>query len=244
MRQAPRWKHKLVWGLTVLLVSICPLVALAQADDGPSLEEMAKKSNNPLSDVWLLIVENDTAIIRGDDVPNNEVLNATLIEPVMPVPVFEQKWNLIFRPIIPILNSPIDEDAGRLFGRSTAEIAASPSLSAIASDVYGDRTSGLGDSVLLTLLGPNRDDGFVWGLGPTQIFPTATDQVLGQEKWQVGPAGLAVRLGKDYGGLGIENWNIGVLAQQWFSYAGADSRDSTSQANIQYFINWKMNAHS
>ncbi len=228
--------------ITVLVAVIYPLFAHAQAGGDTSLEEMAKKSNNPLSDVWLLIIENDTALLRGDSVPGTEVLNATLIEPVMPVPVFDEKWNLIFRPIIPILSAPIRDDAGKLFNRSPAEIAASPSLSAIAGDIYGGRTSGLGDSVLLTLLGPNRDDGFVWGLGPTQIFPTATDDVLGQEKWQAGPAGLAVRLGKDYGGLGIDNWNIGVLGQQWFSYAGADGRKSTSQANIQYFINWKMNA--
>ena len=208
----------------------------------PSMEEMANKANNPLSDVWLMLVENDTSILGGDDVPGNEIMNVTLIEPVMPVPVFDQQWNLIFRPVIPIVSAPIDEDAGKLFGRSNAEIAASPALAAIASDIYGGRTSGLGDSLLLTLLGPNRNDGFVWGGGVTQIFPTATDDVLGQEKWQAGPAALALRLGKEHGGLGIENWNFGVLAQQWWSYAGDDDRDSTSQANIQYFINWKLNA--
>lgn len=200
-------------GLSLLAASVTPDPALAQQDEGPSLEEMANKANNPLSDVWLLIVENDTSLLS--DVPGTEVLNVTLLEPVIPVPVFEESWNLIFRPIIPIVSAPIGS---------------------------GGRTSGLGDSVLLTLLGPNRDDGFVWGLGPTWILPTATDNLLGQEKWQVGPAGLAVRLGKEHGGLGIENWNIGVLGQQWFSYAGDGGRAETSQANIQYFINWKMNA--
>ncbi len=234
--------HKLTWIMIVLVSAVFQLVGVARAENSPSMEEMANKANNPLSDVWLLIVENDTLLLGGDEVPGTKVLNTTLFEPVMPVPVFDEKWNLIFRPIIPIISSPIDSDVGKLFGKSDAEIIASPSLSAIAGDVYGSRTSGLGDSVLLTLLGPNRNDGFVWGMGPTFIFPTATDDVIGQQKWQAGPAALAVLLGPDYGGLGLKNWNIGVLAQQWFSYAGADSRDSTSQANIQYFINWKMNA--
>ena len=138
--------------MAILLLSGLTPVSRAQDSDGPSLEEMANKANNPLSDVWLLIVENDTSTLRGDDVPGTKVSNATLIEPVMPVPVFDQKWNLIFRPIIPILSSPLDKKTG-----------------------FAGNTAGLGDSVLLTLLGPNRNDGFVWGMGPTFVIPTATD---------------------------------------------------------------------
>ncbi len=66
--------------------------------------------------------------------------------------------------------------------------------------------------------------------------------MLGQEKWQAGLAGLAVRLGNSHGGLGIENWNIGVLAQQWWDVGGNDDRADTNQSDIQYFINWKQNA--
>ena len=133
-------------------------------------------------------LENDTFFLSGRDVPGTEVLNTTLIEPVMPIPVFGGDWNLIFRPVIPYINSPVDRDVGELRGRSAAEIAASPRLSSIASDVYGSRTGGLGDSVLLTLLGPNRDDGWVYGLGPTLLIPTATQDVLGNDKW--GPVPL------------------------------------------------------
>ena len=45
----------------------------------------------------------------------------TLFEPVLPVPVFDQKWNLIFRPIVSIVNSPVDKRAGKLFGKSSSE---------------------------------------------------------------------------------------------------------------------------
>ena len=50
-----------------------------------------------------------------------------------------------------------------------------------------------------------------------------------------------MRLGNDYGGFGLEHFNFGALAQQWWSYAGDDDRQGTSQMDIQYFINWKPN---
>lgn len=207
----------------------------------PSMAELAKKSNNPLSDVWLLLMQNDTTLFGGDLVEDTKVLNSFKIQPVMPIPILDQKWNLIFRPIFNILSVPLDKDVGRLFGASQNQIVSNPGLASIAGDPFG-RTSGLGDSVLLTLLGPNRDDGWIWGGGVTQIFPTATEDVLGQGKWQAGPTALLVRLGKEHGGLGIENWNIGILPQQWWSYAGDSDRPETSQMDIQYFINWKLNA--
>jgi len=154
--------------------------------------------------------------------------------------VLDGEWNLIFRPVLQVISSPLDSDAGDLFGSSQGQIVADNRLSRLAQDPFGG-TNGLGDSVLLTLLGPNRDDGFVWGAGATQIFPTATEDVLGQDKWQAGPAALAVLLGNQSGGLGIENWNIGALAQHWWSYAGDSDRAHTNQTNIQYFINWRLN---
>ena len=207
----------------------------------PSMAEIANKANNPLSDVWLLLMQNDTTLFGGDLVKGTKVLNSFKIQPVMPFPIFDRKWNLIFRPIINIVSVPLDKDVGKLFGASGSQLATDPGLRAIAGDPFG-RTSGLGDSVLLTLLGPNRDDGWVWGGGVSHIFPTATEDVLGQEKWQAGPSALLVRLGKEHGGLGIENWNFGILPQQFWSYAGDSDRPETSHMDIQYFINWKLNA--
>ena len=75
------------------------------------------------------------------------------------------------------------------------------------------------------------------------ILPTATKYVLGQEKWSAGPAALVVRLGNSFGDpSSIEGWNMGVLAQQWWDFAGDGDRDNVSQSDIQYFINYKYNA--
>jgi len=84
-------------------------------------------------------------------------------------------------------------------------------------------------------LGPNRLDGTVWGVGASQIFPTASEDVLGQDKWQAGPAFLWAHLAPKPGGF-----NVGALAQHWWSYAGDDDRDNTSLTNIQYFINYRL----
>jgi hypothetical protein len=55
-------------------------------------------------------------------------------------------------------------------------------------------TTGLGDTVLLTLVDPNADDGSIFAGGISQIFPTASQDVLGQEKWRAGPAALVTSL--------------------------------------------------
>jgi len=89
--------------------------------------------------------------------------------------------------------------------------------------------------MLLGLVGPNRNDGFIWGVGATTILPTATEDVVGQQKWQAGPALLAVHMGKDVG-----DFNVGALAQQWWSFSGDGDRESTNHANIQYFINYHL----
>lgn len=51
-----------------------------------------------------------------------------------------------------------------------------------------DDKSGLGDIALVSLLSPAKPtSGFIWGAGPTVIFPTATNAILGQGKYQVIP---------------------------------------------------------
>lgn len=65
---------------------------------------------------------------------------------------------------------------------------------------------------------------------------------MGQEKWQAGPSALVARLGNSSGDLGLESWNLGILAQHWWDYGGSSKRSHTNQFDIQYFINWKQNA--
>jgi hypothetical protein len=67
------------------------------------------------------------------------------------------------------------------------------------------------------------------GAGPSFIFSTASNWRLGQNKWQLGPAGVLGYLGG--------KWIAGVFPQLWFSVGGPGSQ-TVSQMNIQYFFQY------
>lgn len=101
-------------------------------------------------------------------------------------------------------------------------------------DVETDRACGIGDITLVSLLSPRKppkigNGSFVWGVGPTLIFPTASPDVLGQGQFQAGPAGVALYMD--------EKWVFGALAQQWWSYAEkGGGHPHTNQMSLQYFV--------
>jgi len=195
--------------------------AVAEAEE-MDLAKAAQKTNNPVSDAWLLITQYDYTTLRGDAIDGSETRHRLSFQPVLSVPIFDGDWNLVNRPVFQFFDAPLDDDLD-------------------STDPFGDSTQGMGDTIFFSLLAPNREDGFIWGVGPTFIFPTATEDVLGQEKWQAGPAALALRLGNQHGGWGLDHFNIGLLAQHWWDFAGDDDRPYTNQSDIQYFINWRMN---
>jgi len=185
------------------------------ANEGMSAEELNRQLNNPVSSVWSLVFQNNYTQLKNDfaDVPgwdkNDDKWFYNLnFQPVLPIPM-TSKWNLINRPVFPFFSD----------------------RPAPGADGF-DEFDGMGDIGLVSLLSPAKvSGGFIWGLGPTFLFPTASKDELGQEKWQAGPAAVGLHLGKE--------WIFGAFAQHWWSFAGDDDRPSTSQSNIQYFI-WKL----
>src|SRR5208337_5463364 len=93
------------------------------------------------------------------------------------------------------------------------------------------QATGFGDTILATMLSPSPKLAGPWlfAAGPSFIFPTATNSRLGQNKWQLGPAGV-------FGYLG-DKWLAGVFPQQWFS-TGGPGANTVSQMNIQYFFQY------
>jgi hypothetical protein len=91
--------------------------------------------------------------------------------------------------------------------------------------------TGFGDTVLVSMLSPTDRLVGNWliAAGPTFIFPTASNTRLGQNKWQLGPAGVLGYIG--------DNYIIGVFPQQWWSVGGAGS-GTVSQFNAQYFASY------
>ena len=71
-----------------------------------------------------------------------------------------------------------------------------------------------------------------WGVGPVMLFPTATNDALGAEKWAIGPAaGFVARSQKLL-------W--GVFNQNLFSFAGNNDREDVNVSIIQPIINYSL----
>ncbi len=176
--------------------------AAAQTADSQSLDEVNKELSNPISSVWALQLQENTYWLNK---PDRNVVNLQF-QPVLPLALSDD-WNLITRPVFQVMNStPYVNESFHLH-----------------------RVTGFGDTILATLLSPSPKLAGPWllGAGPSFIFPTATNSRLGQNKWQLGPAGV-------FGYLG-DKWLAGVFPQQWFSVGGNGSQ-TVSQMNLQYFF--------
>ncbi len=206
--------------------------APGQAPGGPSLEDLAAEMDNPLGKLWLMFLQNDTMIFDGDPL-DEEIINMTVFMPVLSIPL-GPRWNFVVRPILPFLSAPKPRISGE-FGRFPDELLSDPAFGPIANlSLSTDREFEFGDMMLMTAVGPSGlvADKFVMGLGPTFMFPTASDDFFGSEKFSIGPAVILVFLG--------EKWKLGFIAQHWWSVAGESDRPDVSTSNIQYLIYYEL----
>jgi len=91
--------------------------------------------------------------------------------------------------------------------------------------------TGLGDSVLFDLIVFNRSWGR-FGVGPVLLFPTATDDALGAEKWAAGPAlGFVARR---------PAFIWGLFNQNLISFAGNADRDEMQLSILQPILNYSL----
>ena len=164
-----------------------------------SAAALAQEASNPFASSWALQLQqnnNWTEMPRGDD---QRVQSNLQFQPLLNLRLTE-KQGLIIRPIVTIVNSvPHFDQSGQ-----------------------NDRTAGFGDTVLAFALPRSLLGGrLMVGAGPTFIFPTASEDLLSQDTWQVGPDAGAVLLGKHFIAYGF--------VQQWFKIGG-EGRD-TNQMN-------------
>ena len=126
------------------------------------------------------------------------------VQPVIPITLNED-WNLISRTILPI----VDQNDFPFPGVSEF---------------------GLGDTVQSVFFSPKAPtaSGWIWGAGPVLLVPTATDEVLGSEKWGIGPTAVVL---KQQG-----PWTYGALANHIESFAGDDQRADISATFLQPFL--------
>jgi hypothetical protein len=133
------------------------------------------------------------------------------VQPVIPFTLNEH-WNLISRTIIPY----VDQE-----------------------DIIGTTSqSGLSDTVQSLFFSPQArtSNGWIWGAGPVFLLPTATDDLLGTEKWGTGPT--AVFLKQQNG------WSYGMLTNHIWSYAGEDARQDVSATLLQPFLTYTTGMHT
>jgi hypothetical protein len=103
--------------------------------------------------------------------------------------------------------------------------------------VEPDCAPAFGDTVLALALSPGSKLAGNWLLaaGPSFIFPTATNSLVGQNKWQVGPAAAVGYQGK--------NVITYVFPQQWFS-VGGDGRKTSHMLLYYAFVRVYSNGWS
>jgi hypothetical protein len=137
--------------------------------------------------------------------PNDETQNILNIQPVWPFELNDD-WNLITRTILPVISQP-----NALTGEG--------------------RINGVGDTTFTAFLSPADAGDIIWGVGPVFLFPTASDDTLGADKWGAGISGVVLTMpGK---------WVIGTLVNNIWSFAGAGDNDVNSFM-LQYFINYNF----
>jgi hypothetical protein len=150
------------------------------AGDGPSAEQLAKASQNPVADMISLPFQNNFTFPTGPGDNAQWVLN---IQPVIPIKINDD-INLITRTILPVVYAP------------------SPAAG-VSSDF------GLGDLQFTAFISPSKTDGLIWGVGPVFQFPTATSDRLGTDKWSAGPSVVALTMQGPWviGGLVQNVWS-------------------------------------
>src|SRR5947199_3643311 len=77
-------------------------------------------------------------------------------------------------------------------------------------------STGFGDLRLLDIAVLDAGHKIIWGVGPTLVFPTASERTTGQGKWQAGPAAAIA--------FAPAGWLVGILAQNPISFAGDNER--------------------
>ena len=165
-------------------------------------DEMARAVQNPVASLISVPFQNNTNFNFGPQEKTQNVLN---IQPVWPF-TLNDDWNLITRTIVPVISQP--------------ELVPGQ-----------DRENGLGDTVFSAFFSPSKSHKVIWGVGPVFLFPTATDDRLGQDKWGAGASVVALTM--------PGSWVIGSLLNNIWSTGGSGDND-VNFFTWQYFVNYNL----
>jgi hypothetical protein len=210
MRHTHKIKLMASTALGFALLSAVAATAWAQETPPPetsspmAANELAKEISNPVTSLWQLQFQfNNMKLEGGNSFPTDEAwTNRLYFQPIMPVSL-TKSINLVTRPVITVYNR--------------VPVPTGP-------DSYEQETD-FGDMIMANVLSPAGFEPWIFGIGPTWIFPTAGSDYAGQGKWQVGPAAG--------GGYITTEFMVALFGQQWWSFAGDDDRKDTSQMQLK-----------
>lgn len=205
MKQIKTVKQILTFAvLATTLASAATLFAQeAATDEKAAAAELAKKLSNPVASLISVPIQNNWDFGIG---PANAMRYTANVQPVIPFSISED-WNVITRTIVPII------------------CAESPTIG--SSD-----KSGLGDIVQSFFFAPKAptSGGWIWGAGPVLLYPTATDDALGSEKFGLGPTAVLLKQEK--------GWTYGLLANHIWSVASESGRADVNATFLQPFVSF------
>jgi len=186
----------------VFAVAMLCIAVCASANSQSDNADLAQQLTNPIADLITLPVQVNFDNDIGPLDKGHKV--QTNLQPVIPFKMGPD-WNLITRTILPIISQDdIVPGAGSQFG--------------------------LGDTNVSLFASPTAasQSGIIWGVGPVFVLPTATDSLLGADKWAAGPASLALTMRGP--------WTMGFLANHVWSFAGNSDRDDINSTFLQPFV--------
>jgi hypothetical protein len=170
--------------------------------------DLAQKLANPIADLISLPIQSNVDFGVG---PGDGTIWRTNIQPVIPISISED-WNLICRTILPV----IDQEGLAPAGDALDEF-------------------GLGDTTQSFFFSPKQSSP-IWGIGPVLLIPTATDELLGTEKFGLGPTAVALKQDGP--------WTYGALANHLWDVAGDSNRDSINATFLQPFLSYILPTHT
>ena len=167
------------------------------------LSEKAKQLQNPLAVKTSVTLQESVGFNVG---PEKKTGNVFTLQPIIPVRIAPD-WNVLTQTTLQFISLPS-------FGPDQGHV------------------NGLGDSTLYAVLSPNRTQEWVWGFGPVFQIPTHTDEVLGTDKWGVGPAAVVVRT--------VGNWVYGAIVNNTWSFAGPGDASTINVFSLQYLVSYNF----
>lgn len=191
---------------------VTPILLLVAAA-GPAVAdeseaELAMKLQNPIASLVSVPIQSNWDFGIGPEDAMRYVAN---VQPVIPFSLTSD-WNLITRTILPIVHAESPVAGGR-------------------------EATGIGDILQSFFFSPKEPvAGWIVGGGPALLYPSATDRLLGGEKWAAGPTAVALR---QRGG-----WTYGMLANHLWSFAGTSRRQHVSRTFLQPFLSYTTKTHT